>query len=162
MGSDLARANGPLVLGFTTISFAITLLFKADVNAQGGAYATGVLVLMTSAAIAVAISAKRRKQKVWGVASGLIALIFAYTTVVNVIERPDGIKIAGFFIALIILISLLSRISRTTELRVDHFEIDETAQRFLDEAATQGTIRIITNHPGESSQEEYRREIAKQ
>ena len=86
--------------------------------------------------------------------------MFAYTTVVNVIERPDGIKIAGFFIALIILVSLLSRIARTTELRVDRFEIDETAQRFLDEAATQGTIRIITNHPEESNPEEYRREMA--
>ena len=90
----------------------------------------------------------------------LIALVFAYTTVVNVIERPDGIKIAGFFIALIILVSLLSRIARTTELRVDQFEIDETAQRFLDEASAQGTIRIITNHPEESNPEEYRREIA--
>lgn len=86
--------------------------------------------------------------------------MFAYTTVVNVIERPDGIKIAGFFIALIILVSLLSRIARTTELRVESVEMDETAQRFLDEAARQGTLRIITNCPTESSPEEYRREIA--
>ena len=86
--------------------------------------------------------------------------MFAYTTVVNVIERPDGVKIAGFFIALIIFVSLLSRIARTTELRVERFEIDETAQRFLDEAAAHGTMRIITNHPEESNPEEYRREIA--
>jgi len=160
MAPDWTRAMRPLVIVFTTISFAITLIFKADVNAQGGAYATGVLVLMTSAAIAVAISAKRRKQKVWGVASGLIALIFAYTTVVNVIERPDGIKIAGFFIALIILVSLFSRIARTTELRVHRFDIDETAERFIDDAASRGTLRIITNAPAESDPEEYRREIS--
>ena len=86
--------------------------------------------------------------------------MFAYTTVANVIERPDGIKIAGFFIALIIFVSLLSRISRTTELRVERVELDETAQRFLDEAASQGTLRIITNAPEESNPEEYRREIA--
>jgi len=160
MAPDWTRAMRPLVIVFTIIAFAITLIFKADVNAQGGAYATGVLVLMSSAAVAVTISASRRKQKLWGAAFALISLVFAYTTVVNVIERPDGIKIAGFFIALIILVSLLSRIARTTELRVDRFEIDEKAERFLDEAASKGTIRIITNHPEDSSPEEYRREMA--
>jgi hypothetical protein len=160
MAPDWTRAMRPLVIVFTIISFVITVIFRADVNAQGGAYATGVLVLMTSAAIAVSISARRRKQKAWTVAAMLISLIFAYTTLVNVFERPDGIKIAGFFIALIILISVLSRIARTTELRVEKVEIDDTAQRFLDEAATQGTLRIITNTPEEGNQEEYRREIA--
>jgi hypothetical protein len=160
MAPDWTRAMRPLVIVFTIIAFAITVIFKADVNAQGDAYATGVLVLMSSAAVAVTISALRRKQKVWGVAFALISLVFAYTTVVNVIERPDGVKIAGFFIALIILVSLLSRISRTTELRVESVEIDETTQRFLDEAASQGTLRIITNCPTESGPEEYRREIA--
>jgi hypothetical protein len=160
MAPDWTRAMRPLVIVFTIIAFAITVIFKADVNAQGGAYATGVLVLMSSAAVAVTISALRRKQKFWGGAFALISLVFAYTTVTNIIERPDGLKIAGFFIGLIILVSLLSRIARTTELRVDRFEIDDTAQRFLDEAASQGTIRIITNHPEESSPEEYRREMA--
>jgi hypothetical protein len=160
MAPDWTRAMRPLVIVFTIIAFAITIIFKADVNAQGGAYATGVLVLMTSAAIAVAVSAFRRKQKLWAAASAVIALVFAYTTIVNVIERPDGIKIAGFFIALIILVSLLSRIVRTTELRVERVELDETAQKFLDEAGSHGTLRIITNCPTESSPEEYRREIS--
>jgi hypothetical protein len=160
MAPDWTRAMRPLVIVFTIIAFSITVIFKADVNAQGGAYATGVLVLMSSAAVAVTVSALRRKQRAWGATSGLIALVFVYTTVVNIIERPDGIKIAGFFIALIILVSLLSRISRTTELRVKRVEIDGTAQRFLDEAASQGTLRIITNPPAESDPEEYRREIS--
>jgi hypothetical protein len=160
MAPSWTRAMRPLVLILTTIAFGVTLIFKADVNAQGGAYATGVLVLMSSAAVAVTISALRRKENAWGVAFALIALVFAYTTVVNVIERPDGIKIAGFFIALIVLVSMLSRIARTTELRVDRFEIDETAQRFLGDAAKTGTLRLITNHPEESNPEEYRREMA--
>jgi hypothetical protein len=160
MAPEWTRAMRPLVIVFTIIAFAITLIFKADVNAQGGAYATGVLVLMTSAAVAVTISAVRRKQRLWGLVFGLITLVFAYTTIVNVIERPDGIKIASFFIGLIILVSLLSRIARTTELRVDQFEIDDTANRFIDEAAAQGTIRIITNRPEESNEEEYRLEMA--
>ena len=160
MAPEWTRAMRPLVIVFTIIAFAITIIFKADVNAQGGAYATGVLVLMSSAAIAVSISALRRKQRVWVAIFSLIALVFIYTTVVNVIERPDGIKIAGFFIGLIILVSLLSRIARTTELRVERFELDAAAERFLDEAAAQGTIRIITNRPEESDEEEYRKEIS--
>ena len=160
MAPDWTRAMRPLVIVFTFIAFAITFIFKADVNAQGGAYATGVLVLMSSAAIAVAVSAARRKQNAWCAAASLIAIVFAYTTVVNIIERPDGIKIAGFFIALIILISLLSRISRTTELRVESVQLDENAKRFLDEAVRQGTLRIVTNAPEEGNPEEYRREIA--
>jgi hypothetical protein len=160
MAPDWTRAMRPLVMVFTVIAFAITVIFKADVNAQGGAYATGVLVLMSSAAIAVTISAWRKQQKTWAAAFALIALVFAYTTVVNIIERPDGIKIAGFFIALIILVSLFSRLARTTELRVERVELDATAERFLDEAATHGTIRIITNRPEETDEEEYRREMA--
>jgi hypothetical protein len=160
MAPDWTRAMRPLVVVFTIIAFTITFIFKADVNAQGGAYATGVLVLMSSAAIAVSVSAFRRRQIGWGVVSAVIALVFAYTTVVNVIERPDGIKIAGFFIALIILISLLSRLARTTELRVESVEIDDAAERFLADAGRQGTLRIITNAPEESNPEEYRREIA--
>ena len=160
MAPEWTRAMRPLVIVFTVIAFAITIIFKADVNAQGGAYATGVLVLMSSAAIAVTISALRRRERLWGAIFAIIALVFAYTTIVNVIERPDGIKIAGFFIGLIILVSLLSRIVRTTELRVERFEIDATAERFIDEAAAQGTIRIITNRPEENDVEEYRREMA--
>ncbi len=65
-----------------------------DVEAQGGAYATGVLVLMSSAAIAVTISAWFRNQSSKWIFL-LISLVFAYTTITNIIERPDGIKIAG-------------------------------------------------------------------
>ena len=44
------------------------------------------------------------------------AAIFLYTTVVNIVERPDGVKIASFFIGMIVVTSLLSRVWRATEL----------------------------------------------
>ena len=142
MAPEWARAARPLVIVITAIAFAVTLIFNADVDAQGGAYATGVLVLMTSAAIAVTL-AVRRKQGNWQVYLA-IALVFVYTTIQNIHERPEGIKIASFFILTIIVASLVSRVWRSTELRVEQVELDDKARQFIKDAA-KGTIRIITN-----------------
>ena len=91
------------MLIYTAIGFALTLLFRADVDAQGGAYATGVLVLMTSAAMAVTLSVVSGCSSTKGVCFALATLVFLYTTLVNVIERPDGLKIGAFLIAAIVL-----------------------------------------------------------
>jgi hypothetical protein len=152
MAPEWARASRPLVIVIIAIAFAVTLIFKADVNAQGGAYATGVLVLMTSAAIAVTLTA-RRKQKNWYPYLA-IAVIFVYTTIQNIHERPEGIKIASFFILTIILASLFSRVYRSTELRVERIELDDQARQFIKDAA-KGTIRIITNRRDKGDSDEY-------
>ena len=158
MAPEWARAVRPLTLIYTTIAFVVTWIFHADVDAQGGAYATGVLVLMTSAAVAVTLSIRQEKGgwKPAALASGLVALVFAYTTVVNVIERPDGVKIAAFFIGAIVLLSMLSRVWRTTELRVGEIKLDDTAQRFVREACGgDNTLRLIANHPNRCDGAEY-------
>src|SRR5919199_436619 len=129
MAPEWARAVRPLVLVYTAIAFAITIIFKADVSAQAGAYATGVLVMMTSAAFAVTLTAWRKGSKRVVFVFGLVILVFVYALVANEIQRPDGIKIASFFIGAIILTSLVSRVWRTTELRTGSIEIDETAPR---------------------------------
>jgi hypothetical protein len=155
MAPDWARATRPLVFVLTLICFVVTVVFQADVTSQGGAYATGVLVLMTSAAVAVAISAWRRKKKAW-FAYGAITLVFVYTMVVGIIEQPSGIKIASFFIFAIIASSFISRAMRSTELRIDKIEFDETAQGFIDETSDEGEIRIVTNRRETGDVTEYR------
>jgi hypothetical protein len=155
MAPEWTRAVRPLVLVFTGIAFAVTVLFRADVDAQGGAYATGVLVLMSSAAVAVTLSARRRGRRWPARGYALITLVFVYTTVVNVIERPDGVRIASFFIAAVVATSLVSRASRATELRVSDVQLDETALRLVEEHAA-GDIRIIANEPNERDEREYR------
>lgn len=155
MAPEWSRATRPLVLVFMAICFTITWVFDANVDAQGGAYATGVLVLMSSAAIAVSLSARRRKSK-WTIAFWMIAAVFIYTTVANVIERPDGIKIASFFIFAIIAASFISRAMRSTELRIDKIELDEAAQAFINELNDEGEIRVVTNRRETGDMTEYR------
>lgn len=154
MAPNWARAARPLVLVYTAIAFAVTIFFKANVEAQGGAYATGVLVLISSAAFAVTLSAHRQGSKRGTLAFGTIALVFLYTTVVNIIERPEGIRIAAFFIGAIILTSLVSRVWRSTELRVERIEVDETARRFIAEESG-GEIRLIANRLNAGNMQEY-------
>ena len=155
MAPEWSRATRPLVLVFTAICFLVTWIFEANVDAQGGAYATGVLVLMSSAAIAVSISARRRKSR-WTWAFRIISAVFVYTTVANIFERPDGIKIASMFIFAIIAASFISRAMRSTEIRIDKIELDEAAQAFLDEVEAEGSIRIVTNRKETGDMTEYR------
>ena len=143
----------PLVVVFTLICFVVTILFKADVDAQGGAYATGVLALMTSAAIAVTLSARRKGEaKQWIFMA--ISVVFIYTTIVNIFEQPEGLKIASIFIVAIVISSLFSRVWRSTELRVERIELDDEAREFV-RRASKGTVRIITNRVDRGDALEY-------
>ena len=120
----------PLVLVLFCISILVTWVFKANVEAQGGAYATGVLVLMLSAAIAAALSLWRERRQTMSLYCWLVAGVFGFTTVDNVIERPDGIIIASIFIFVTISISAISRYLRATELRVSELSfVDEKSAR---------------------------------
>ncbi len=152
MAPQWAKATRPLVLVYILIAFVVTVIFKADVDAQGGAYATGVLVLMTSAAIAVTLAMRKRRQK-W-IPFLAIAIVFAYTTLQNIHERPEGIKIASFFILAIVAASLVSRVWRSTELRVEKVELDDLAREFVRRAA-KGTVRIIANRRDTGDALEY-------
>ena len=132
----------PLVLVLFGIASAVTWIFQADVEAQGGAYATGVLVLMLSAAFAVSLVLWREfrdRRSTTMSALGtlgksgyfwLITGIFAFTLVDNMIGRPDGLIIAAVFVALIVVVGAVSRFMRSTELRVSEisFENEESVR----------------------------------
>ncbi|WP_455423502.1 amino acid transporter [Amycolatopsis bartoniae] len=156
MAPSWAAATRPLVIVIAVIAFVITWIFDASVDAQGGAYATGVLVLISSAALAVTLSAWRRGRRVAFAAYALITVVFVYTTVANIVERPDGVKIAAFFILAIIATSLVSRATRSLELRAVDVEFDAAARRILDKAVRSGHVRIIANEPDARNEEEYR------
>ncbi len=155
MAPQWARAIRPLVIVYTAISVVVTIIFAAEVDAQAGAYATGVLAMMTSAAFAVTLSSRRRGSRVWTLGFGLVTVVFIYALVANEIQRPDGIIIALFFIAAMIFTSLVSRVYRSLELRQARIEVDETAQKFIDEASHKGEIHLVANRRQAGDEREY-------
>jgi hypothetical protein len=142
MAPEWARASRPLVLVFLSVALTVTLLFHANVDAQGGAYATGVLVLITSASFAVTIAARTVLSRL---ALGVVSLIFIYTTLVNIYERPEGLKISCIFIFTMVFLSLVSRAFRSTELRIT-VQLDPRAETLVAESAN-NIIRLIAWNP---------------
>lgn len=148
MAPEWTRAQRPLVSFFTVVTFVVTYIFNASVDAQAGAYATGVLVLFVSAALGVTLAVWKeglRKKLLFGT----ILLVFVYTSIVNMIERPEGLHIASFFIGTIIAFSLASRIIRSFELRVGKVLFDEVAEDFLNEEIdAPGGVSLLAHRPG--------------
>ncbi|RKT08782.1 amino acid transporter [Streptomyces sp. 1114.5] len=158
MAPHWARAVRPLVIVLTLIAFLVTWIFDANVDAQGSAYATGVLVLISSAAIAVTIAAHKAGQRRWRAGFAVVAAVFLYTTAVNIAERPDGVKIGACFIAGIMLVSFLSRLKRAFELRVTDVVLDDVAERFVRDYMHR-PLRLIANEPNSRDLPEYRDKI---
>ncbi len=148
MAPEWARASRPLVLVFMGIAVIVTLAFHADVNAQGGAYATGVLVLITSAATAVTVALWSSRMR-WTYL--FVTAIFVYTTVLNIWERPEGLKVSSYFILSIVVVSLVSRATRSTELRVTSVEMSAEVTAALQEHGAQPTLLIARRPQAETA-----------
>jgi hypothetical protein len=147
----------PLVIMLFAIDVIVTLVFDADVEAQGGAYATGVLVLILSAAVAVTIALYHEFKGGQGVKKLLLCFyfmlvsgVFAFTLVDNVIVRPDGVIIASVFIGSIVVLGALSRYTRATELRVSEFTFVDQESAILWLSMVGKTVNLVplrTNDP---------------
>ncbi|MCC7531546.1 MAG: hypothetical protein IT342_23790 [Candidatus Melainabacteria bacterium] len=161
MAPEWARAVRPQVPVLFAVSIAVTQYFHASVDAQGAAYATGVLVLMASAAVAATLTDWNK-----GISKRVLicitTLLFIYTTLANVIERPEGLYMDSFFIWAILFVSFVSRLRRSTGLRISKVVVDEQAEAILQAAMgvqlkslskgiaqeMPGTIRLVAHHPG--------------
>ena len=108
----------------------ITLVFQADVEAQSGAYATGVLVLILSAALAATLALWRERRRVLASYTAFLCLVFGFTLVDNCLERPDGLIIGSIFTVLLMVASGISRSMRSMEIRIpDAFFADVESWR---------------------------------
>ena len=149
MAPEWARASRPLVLIITGIAFLVTLLFKADVDAQAGAYATGVLVLMTSVAFAAMISTPRRRVA-FGVRPGGVPLHDGRQHR-RAARRADD---RAWFIVTMVASSLVSRVMRSTELRAHGVRL-RRGGRGCSASAKGSPLRIIANRPDTGLPDEY-------
>ena len=156
MAPEWSRAIRPVVLVYTAISIIITIAFNADVDKQAGAYATGILAMMVSASVAVLFSAARRRRPVPIVGFAVLTAVLGYALIANVIEKPDGIAISALFILGIVAVSVISRVSRTTEIRAERIDFDDAARGFLaDSLRYDRRINIIANRPVTGDTAEY-------
>jgi len=131
----------PLVLVLFAIDVIVTLVFHANVEKQGGAYATGVLVLMLSAGIAVTLAlwnepapagaSSRRRARFLASYFALVSAVLGYTLVDNVIERPDGVIVSSVFIFIVVVLGAVSRYVRASELRVEHITFADSDSKAL-------------------------------
>ena len=86
----------------------------------------------------------------------MLTLILGYALVDNVIEKPDGLAISALFILGIVVVSIVSRVSRTTEIRAETIEFDEAARRFIaDSLVHDGRLSMIANRRGAGDAAEY-------
>jgi hypothetical protein len=159
MAPEWSRAIGPLAVFFTAVNLLVTIVFDASVEAQGAAYATGVLALIVSACIASVIDLYRRREGSrwrrfpWGF--GVITAVFAYTFTATIVEKPDGIKIAFCFIVAILVVSMASRAARASELRFSGFDFADETSKFLWDSMKPIELPILVPHrPGGRSLEE--------
>ena len=142
----------PLVLLLLAIDIVVTWIFDANVDRQGSAYATGVLVLILSAAVAVSLalwhecSHTRPLSYLRAIYFWIVSLMFLYTLIANVIERPEGAIIASCFILLLLTLSGISRYRRSTEMRVSGFDfIDDESERLWNSLRDK-KVNLVPHH----------------
>jgi hypothetical protein len=112
---------------------------------------------MTSAGVATVIHKYRTRTGRWVTRLSwpyaVITAVFVYTTIANEIEkRFQGLTIASCFITFIIVASIVSRISRSRELRFGGFKLADVESKLLWDTIRDLDITILVPHrPGRTS-----------
>ncbi|MGP9723232.1 amino acid transporter [Corynebacterium sp. AOP40-9SA-29] len=145
MAPRWARRSRPMVVVLTGVAVLLVLLFRANVDAQSGAYATGVLVLLFSGALAVTLHTRHSSSR-RAILFALVTVVLGYTLVANIVERPEGLRVAAWFIMGIIVVSAVSRTRRSLELRGTEIRYDAAAQHILQAAAAgTGELHLVAS-----------------
>lgn len=155
LGMELnwAHSIGAILHLFNCINLAVTVFFRASVTAQRGAYATSVLTLMASAALAAALDRwqeRSRRRVPWGFLT--LGLLFLISAASAILSQPDGLLIALSFVAAILISSIVSRVLRSTELRFEGFRFRDDRSKFLWESLVYLEFPVLVPYrPGRQS-----------
>jgi hypothetical protein len=156
MELEWAHRHGAILHVFNAINLVVTVLFRASVTEQRGAYAASMLMLMGSAAGAAALDRWQQRtgrwprRMPWGFL--VLTVILLASTLAAIWWDANGLWIAGCFIVAILASSIISRIIRTTELRCERFRFKDTHSQFLWESLIALEFPILVPHrPGRRS-----------
>lgn len=150
---------------FALVNMCVTVFFRADVDDQRGAYATGVLaLLLTTSMVALRNWNKRRTGAAWWRPTawhfGAASMLFAVLWVMVVLLTPSGLWISCCFIGVILCTSIVSRAMRTGENRTTGFDFVDEHSRFLWESLRSADFPILVPHrPGLFSRSERGQKI---
>jgi hypothetical protein len=160
LGMELEWSHkvGAILLVFNCINLIVTVGFRASVNAQRGAYATSVLVLISSGAVAVAVDRWRKRSGPWQRRMPwyffVISLAFLASAAAATYRDPHGLLIAFGFVVAILIWSIISRILRSMELRFEGFEFKNPASKMLWDDLIYLEFPVLVPHrPGQRSLE---------
>jgi hypothetical protein len=153
MELEWSHHTGAILHVFNLINLIITVVFRASVDAQRGAYATSVLVLVSTGAIGAALDrwthakgASARRTPWYYLA---VSCLFLISAIAAVIANPAGVLIALGFVLVILLWSIVSRAVRSMELRCEEFEFADAESRFLWESLKYLEFPVLVPHrPG--------------
>ncbi len=164
MAPDWVAATRPLVAVIIVVCLIVTLIFRASVEAQSAAYATGVMVLILSACVAVSIERYGEKTGHWAKrmpwATLFITFVFTYTALDIMIEKSEGLIISLAFILAIMVVSLISRIVRSDELRTVRFQFANADSKFRWNTLQHVEIPVLAPHrPGGRTLDEKEQEL---
>jgi hypothetical protein len=158
LGMELrwAHNTGVVLYLFNCINLVVTVLFRANVTAQRGAYATSVLVVLSGTALAAGVdvfskhSGSRRSRMQWAFA--FISALFLASAGAAIFQKPDGLLIALCFVFGILTFSIISRLFRSTELRFEGFRFKDSQSQFLWESLEYLEFPVLVPHrPGRRS-----------
>ncbi len=158
LGMELqwAHSVGAILYVFNCINLVVTVIFRASVTAQREAYATSVLVLLSSAGVAAVLDLWRRRSGSWPRKLTwpflLISTFFLLSAGAAIVSNPDGLLIALCFVLAILVSSIISRAVRSTELRFEGFEFKDAQSQFLWESLKYLEFPVMVPHrPGRRS-----------
>jgi len=167
-GMEFKRAHrwGVLLILFGAINTVVTLYFQASVAAQRNAYASGVLVLMSSAAVATVLDKRQILAQKQDQCPGrflrklgvgyftLVATVFVLTTIAVALHSSAGLVIAACFIVAILASSVVSRAYRADELRTVGFDFKDAQSKFLWDSLRLADFPVLVPHrPGHRERE---------
>jgi hypothetical protein len=158
---------GVLFSMFALVNMCVTVFFRADVDDQRGAYATGVLaLLLTTSLVALRNWSKRQTGMAWWRPAawhfGAASVLFAVLWVMVVLLTPSGLWISCCFIGVILCTSIVSRAVRTGENRTIGFDFVDEHSRFLWESLRSADFPVLVPHrPGLFSRSDREEKIRK-